>query len=221
MQIIRYSKLFSLIIVLTACKSTTVIDQHRELVNTSLRAGESVVVLGRRHSIRHETEAKFINCIGQSLGQGENRIRVIPEKTFIDTMYPHFETSTAPVDVKNLKKLMQNPALASKFDEFNIRYFIWIDGSTETTDKSGSMSCAVGPGGGGCFGFTYWSDEANYEASIWDFKGLAISGKINAESKGTSFMPAVIIPIPLLAQVQSSTCKSLSRQIKAFIAEQS
>lgn len=200
------------------CKSTTVIDQHRELADTALHRGEAVVVLGRRHSTSHETETEFVDCVGQSLGQGRNGIRVIPEKTFVDTMYPYFETSTAPMDVKNLDKLMQVSSIAAKFDEFNIRYFIWIDGSTETTDKSGSVSCAVGPGGGGCFGFAYWSDEANYEASIWDFKAQSLSGKINAETKGTSFLPAVIVPIPLLARVQSNTCKSLSKQIRTFIA---
>ncbi|MGI9228627.1 MAG: hypothetical protein ACR2P9_02085, partial [Gammaproteobacteria bacterium] len=150
---------------------------------------------------------------------GQDSLRVISEKTFVDTMYPHFETSTAPTDVKNLDKLMQNPTIANKFNEFNIRYFIWIDGSTETTDRSGSVSCAIGPGAGGCFGFVYWDDEASYEASIWDFKELSLSGKINAESRGTSFVPAVIVPIPLLARVQSNTCKSLSKQIKSFLSE--
>ena len=205
-------------VALTGCKTTTVIDQHRELADSVLGAGEAVVVLGRRHSARHETEAEFIDCVGQSLGRGRNGIRVIPERTFVDAMYPYFETSTAPMDVKNLDKLMRNAAIADKFDEFNIRYFIWIDGSTETTDKSGSVSCAVGPGGGGCFGFAYWSDEASYEASIWDFKALSLSGKINAETRGTSFLPAVIVPIPILARVQSNSCKSLSNQIRSFIA---
>ena len=30
------------------------------------------------------------------------------------------------------------------------------------------MSCAAGPGGGGCFGFAWWQNDSNYEADVWD-----------------------------------------------------
>ena len=205
---------------LAGCKSTTVIDEYREAATTTLTSDESIVVLGRRHSSGYETEDDFISCVGKSLGQGQADISVIPEKDFVDSMYPYFETSTAPMDVKNLGKLAQIPAIAAKFNDFKLRYFVWIDGATERTDSSGSVSCAVGPGGGGCFGFAYWKDEASYEASIWDFKEMALSGKINAETKGTSFMPAIIIPVPLLARVQENACKSLANQIRTFFSQQ-
>ena len=202
------------------CKSTTVIDEYRETPVAGINQGESIVVLGRRHSSSYETEDDFISCVGRSLGQGQSDISVIPEKDFVDGMYPYFETSTAPMDVKNLGRLAEIPAIAAKFNDFNLRYFVWIDGATERTDSSGSVSCAVGPGGGGCFGFAYWKDEANYEASIWDFKQLALSGKINAETKGTSYMPAIIIPVPMLARVQENACKSLANQIRTFFSHQ-
>ena len=208
------------LVLLAGCKSTTVIDEYRETSVASIIGDESIVVLGRRHSSGYETEDDFISCVGKSLNQGQSEINVIPEKDFVDSMYPYFETSTAPMDVRSLGKLAQIPVIADKFNDFNLRYFVWIDGATERTDSSGSVSCAVGPGGGGCFGFAYWKDEANYEASIWDFKQLALSGKINAETKGTSFMPAIIIPIPMLARVQENACKSLANQIRTFFSEQ-
>jgi len=204
-------------LVLVACKSTTVIDEYREVAKKHMDSDETIVVLGRRHSSSHETEIDFISCIGTSLSSGKNALNIIPEDEFVNSMYPYFETSTAPMDVKNLDRLVQNPAIAKKFTDFRIRYFIWIDGFTERTDSSGSVSCAIGPGGGGCFGFATWDDEANYEANIWDFKNLELSGKINAESQGTSYMPAIIIPIPLLARVQANACKSMANQIKSFI----
>ncbi len=215
--IIRLVSILALPLALGSCKSRTVIDEYRAAPTTLINVDESLVVLGRRHSSHHQTEDDFISCVGKSLASGTTPLTVIPERDFIDSMYPYFETSTAPMDVKNLDQLAQNPAVAGKFADFKIRYFIWIDGSTETTDKSGSVSCAVGPGGGGCFGFATWDDEANYEASIWDFKNLTQAGKINAETKGTSYMPAVIVPVPLLARVQSGACKSMARQIKRFL----
>ena len=206
----------AVVFLLSGCKSTTVIDQYRE-VETSIDIGDTIVVLGRRHNSEHETEKDFISCVGKSLTNGEDGINVIPEELFVDSMYPYFEVSTAPMDVKNLDQLVQNPAIAQKFSEFKIRYFIWIDGFTERTDSSGSISCSFSPAGGGCFGFATWDDESNYEASVWDFETLNLAGRISAETQGTSYMPAVFIPIPLLARVQANACKSMANQIKSFL----
>jgi hypothetical protein len=204
-------------LLLSACNTTTRIDEYRQNPATIMNSEDSVVILGRRHSSGHETEIDFVSCVGKSLSSGQSAISVIPEQQFVDAMYPYFEPSTAPMDVKNLGRLVQNPAIAKNFSDFKLRFFIWIDGSTETTDKKGSISCAIGPGGGGCFGFATWDDEANYEASIWDFKNLQLTGKINAETQGTSYLPAIIIPIPMLARVQSSACKSMAQQLKSFL----
>ncbi|NKB39271.1 MAG: hypothetical protein GKR93_19240 [Gammaproteobacteria bacterium] len=213
----RQLTLLGVLVLLSACNSKTRIDEYRQNPTAIMNSEDSVVILGRRHSSGHETEIDFVSCVGDSLASGESGLQVIPEKQFVDAMYPYFETSTAPMDVKNLDRLVQNPAIAEKFADFRLRYFIWIDGSTETTDKKGSISCAVGPGGGGCFGFATWDDEANYEASIWDFENLKLSGKISAETTGTSYLPAIIVPIPMLARVQSGACKSMAAQIKSFL----
>ena len=203
-------------LLISGCKSTTVIDEYRDAA-TSLNVGDTVVVLGRRHNSEHETEKDFISCVGKSLTGGDKPIHVIPEDQFVNSMYPYFEVSTAPMDVKNLDALVKKPEIARKFSEFKIRYFIWIDGFTEKTGSSGSISCSIGPGGGGCFGFATWDDEANYEASVWDFETLNLAGRISAETKGTSYLPAIIIPIPLLARVQSNACTSMASQIKSFL----
>lgn len=213
---IKPAALIAVLLALGACKSTTVIDETRQ-APTSINSDESVVVLGRRISGEHETEDDFINCVGDSLDNGEHAINVIPEKEFVDSMYPYFEASTAPMDVRNLSKLVRNPAIASKFEDFKIRYFVWIDGSTERTGSSGSISCSISPAGGGCFGFATWDDESDYEASIWDFKNLNLSGKISATTQGTSYLPAIVIPIPLLARVQANACKNMADQIKTFL----
>ena len=36
---------------------------------------------------------------------------------------------------------------------------------------------------------------------------------------GTSFLPAVVVPIPLLARTQAKACKGLSDQLKLFIVD--
>ena len=202
---------------IVGCKSTTVIDEYRENTSTVLVDGESIVVLGRRNNSSYETEIDFIECVGRTLDNSLRGINIIPEESFVNSMYPYFETSKAPMDVKNLDTLVQIPEVAKRLNDFQVRYFIWIDGFTETTDSSGAISCTVAPTGAGCFGYATWDDEASYEAVIWDFKDLNLAGKISAESSGTSYLPAVIVPIPLLARVQSSACSSMAAQIKSFL----
>jgi hypothetical protein len=199
------------------CKTTTVVDEYRA-APTAIATNEAIVVLGRRHEMDKDTERDFVRCVGESLADSSAHLFVIPEQEFVDALYPWFEVSTAPMDAANLDGLMQNSAVAAKFDEFRIRYFVWIDGFTETTDSAGSVSCAVGPGGGGCFGFKTWDDEAHYEAAIWDLKDASLSGKVNTETAGTSYVPAVIIPIPLLARVKATACHAMADQLLSFIA---
>ncbi len=208
--------LLAILFTLFGCNATSVIDESR-VEPTAITGKDAVVVLGRRARSNHPTESDFVSCVGKDLASGKNPINVIPEEKFVNSMYPYFETSTAPTDVKNLQNIVRIPVVAKKFAAFHVRYFVWIDGHTETTGKKGTMSCAIGPGGGGCFGFMMWSDKANYEASIWDFKDLKLSGKISDETHGTSYLPAVVVPIPLLARVQSHACDNMAKQIKHFL----
>ncbi len=206
--------MITVFVTLTAGCSSTIIDTHLAKPAT-ISAQDSIVVLGRRSGIGQEIEHKFIRCVGKSLAKNAVDFQVVPESTFVDGMYPYFENSTAPININDLGELARIPAVIRKLQEFRVRYFIWIVGSTETTDASGSMSCAVGPGGGGCFGLATWSEEADYEANIWDLDNLELTGKISTETEGTSYLPAIFIPIPLLARVQSNACHGMAKQIQS------
>jgi hypothetical protein len=62
-----------------------------------------------------------------------------------------------------------------------------------------------------------WDSEAKYEASIWDFKNHNEAGKVSAEAKGTSYMPAIIVPIPMIARVKTTACAGLGTQLRTFL----
>lgn len=208
------TSIVTVLIMLTmmACKTSTTIDEYTA-VKSVYSSGEAIVVLGRRHEMDRNTEIDFIECVGEKISNETANLSVIPEQDFVDALYPWFEASTAPMDVAGLDSLINNKAVAEKFDALNLRFFIWINGFTETTDSSGSLSCAVGPGGGGCFGFKSWDDEANYEAAVWDLKHRNVAAKINTDTEGTSYVPAVIIPVPLLARVKATACDAMGTQL--------
>jgi len=200
---------------LVSCTSTTV-DEFRQ-GETGIESDESVVILGRRQASDFETKSDFVECVGKGMSQGENAISVVPEREFVDAMFPWFEPRTAPLRATDLEQLLAEDVVAQKMNEFGIRYMVWVEGFTETTGRTGSISCTVGPGGGGCFGFGTWEDDANFDARVWDVNSLRNVGTINADATGQSYLPALVVPIPLIARVETNACNRLAAQLKDFV----
>ena len=183
---------------------------------TGMSAGDSVAILGRRHARGYETERGFVECVGENLGK---QLNVIPEQGFVDLMYPWFEPRMAPLKSTDLPDLLSYDPVRERLESEGVRYVVWIDGSTNTTDSGGAMTCTLSPAGGGCFGFMTWEKDSKYESSIWDVRNQRGAGKISSDANGTSFMPALIVPVPLIARVEASACNSLSQQLGAFLSE--
>ncbi|WP_444914771.1 hypothetical protein [Microbulbifer sp. TRSA007] len=207
--------LVTAIVFISGC-TTVVIDEYRRS-DGELAEGDSVVILGRRHSSEYETEPDLIACVGRELHNPELGVNIIPEQDFVDLMYPWFEPRTAPMHVRSLDRLMENESVRERMETYGVKYIVWIDGSTETTASAGSISCTISTGGAGCFGFGTWDKESDYEAAVWDFRDRELSGKLSADAKGTSYMPAIVVPIPLIARVQNNACKGMALQLQQFL----
>ena len=204
-----------LVVFLASCTSTTV-DEFRQ-GPTGINSDESVVILGRRHSSDYETRAEFVDCVGERMTTGNDALAVIPEKQFVDAMFPWFEPRTAPLRTRDLERLMSEPVVADKMAEFGVRYMVWLDGFTETSGRTGTISCTVGPGGAGCFGFGSWEDDSTFDARVWDVASLQNVGTISTDATGQSYVPALVIPIPLIARVEANACIRLADQLKQFV----
>lgn len=202
-------------IAMAGCVTARVEDEREE--TTGLLEGETVVVMAKSYHQGNETEADYIRCVEKALGSGKGALNVIPNQRFIDNLFPWFEPRTAPADTNGLTQLMERPGVPKAVQDMGVRYIVWLDGDTSRVTQGGSLSCAAGPGGGGCFGFAWWQDAAAYEASIWDLDDSEAAGTVTADFNGTSFLPALVVPIPLIARTQSRACSGLAKQLKLFI----
>ncbi len=216
LSIIVRKGLWILLVIASGGCTTLTINEYKH-GQADLSAGDAVVVLGRRHASDYETEPELVRCVGNMLSANDSGIRVIPEQEFVDALYPWFEPRTAPLKTKQLARLVEQPLISERIAKYRVRYIIWIDGSTQTTSKTGSLSCGLGPGGGGCLGFATWDKESEYEASVWDYRNLDEIGKISAGGSGTSYLPAVIVPIPIIARVRNATCEGIGTQLRKFL----
>ena len=201
---------------MVGCTSVKV-DQLRWEETSIDTSKETIVILGRHHSPEFETEPSLVSCLGGKLESRLKGLNVINETEFQNTLYPWFEPRTAPLTMEKFIKTLDQPLISDAMRAQNIKYMIWIEGATEKIDGYGSLSCGITPGGAGCFGFGAWEDESKYEASIWDFEETKEVGKITTDASGTSYVPAVVVPIPLLARVQANACSGMGEQLSSFL----
>ena len=205
-------------VLLPGCVSTT-LQEVRES-DTGIASHESIAILGRRHQTRNETESYFVECVAEKTSSGSDAVQVVTDQQFVDAFFPWFEPRTAPSDVADMKSLVMNPKVEQRIEEMGVRYVVWIEGSTQRTEQAGTVQCAVATGGvPACFGFLSWEAGSNYEATIWDVRKGVSAGKVSSEAKGTSFVPAIIVPLPFIARTQSHACATMSEQLKEFIAQ--
>ena len=205
---------------LSGCVTATV-QEVRE-AHTGIDAGDRVVVIGRRHKTNSETETDFIDCVSEQITRDDDGVDVMSASDFVDAVFPWFEPRTAPLDVDDLSNVISRPLVAERIDEIGVRYLIWVEGHTERTAESGRLTCNVISGAiPACIGFLSWDNDSNYEASIWDVQTGVHAGRVSAEARGTSFVPAVVVPIPIIARVRQSACTGLSEQLRAFLASES
>ena len=210
-------KILFLLMIITAGCSTTRIDEE---VNTAftISGDESIVLLSNSYHTGNQTELDFMDCLNDSILKKQDTFEIIPTRQFQNLFYPWFEPSTAPQSIEDLPKILGNELIKEKLSVMKIKYLIKITGETKTNASSGALSCAAGPGGGGCFGFAWWDDTSAYNASVWDLSQETSVGNVSANVTGTSMIPAIIIPIPILARTQSNACDGLSDQIVNFFS---
>ena len=213
---LRLINLLVMVLLASSCTKSLV----NEVTNGTISYNneELIVVLSRQPHVvgREGAEDEFMECLDSHLTNGEKPLRIFPESVFLNETFPWFEPRNELFREEYLVKVLNKPIVNDRLDLMGIRYIVWIDGHTVVPDEGGSIGCSLGPMGGGCFGFVWWDKQSNYEAIIWDIKSMEEVGRISADVTGKSYMPAVFIPIPLVARTQHEACEGLSTQLREF-----
>jgi hypothetical protein len=212
---------------------TSKVDETRQ-VAASIQANESIVILRKPQLEGVGTEGEFLSCIQEGLGgelvhpqdgqtsKPSKDLNAVPfkiygEQQFTDALFPWFEPSTAPANAAGLKSLLARPGVVDRLAQIGVRYVVWLDGTTRKTGGGGSVACAAGPGGAGCFGVGWWDKESDYVASVWDIQTGSELGSVSADVTGTSVLIGAVVPIPIITPVQSTACNRLSGQLRSFL----
>jgi len=194
---------------------TAQLEEDRQL-STAIASHEAVVLLAKPQVEGISAEDDFMDCVGDKMARTAG-IQVRPNDLFVDSMFPWLEPSTAPQRPEGVSKLLAKALVADRVAESGVRYIIWIDGATRQTDSGGSITCAIGPAGGGCIGFGWWEKESDYQATVWDLNTARTAGSVSTNVTGTSALVGVLVPLPFIARVQGTACDRLAGQLSAFL----
>ena len=199
---------------LSGCMTAT-LEEDRQL-STAIASHEAVVLLAKPHVEGVTAEDDFMDCVGDKMARATG-IQVRPNNEFVDSMFPWLEPSTAPQRPEGVTKLLAKDVVAERIAQSGVRYLIWVDGLTRQTDSGGSITCTLGPAGGGCIGFGWWEKESDYQAVVWDLDSAKTAGSVSTNITGTSALVGVIVPLPFIARVQGTACDRLAGQLAAFL----
>jgi hypothetical protein len=204
----------AILVLLSGCM-TAHLEEDRQL-STAIASHEAVVLLAKPHVEGITAEDDFMDCVGDKMAKATG-ILVRPNDNFVDSMFPWLEPSTAPQRPEGITKLLSRDVVANRVAESGVRYLIWIDGLTRQTDSGGSITCTLGPTGGGCIGFGWWEKESDYQATVWDISTARTAGSVSTNVTGTSALVGVIVPLPFIARVQGTACDRLASQLGSFL----
>ena len=213
-NVVRVAGSLACVLLVSGCMTAT-LEESRNL-DTQIAAHEAVVLLAKPHVEGTSAEDGFMDCVGDKIAR-RSGIRVQANNAFQDSMFPWFEPSTAPQRPEGVAQLLSRPAVRQRIEENGVRYIVWVDGLTRQTDSGGSISCAIGPGGGGCIGFGWWEKESDYDAIVWDLQEAKSAGSVSTNVTGTSALVGAIVPLPFIARVQGTACDRLAEQLSAFL----
>lgn len=202
--------------ILAGCSVTSRMEPYKR-TEAVIGEGEQVVVLARKHHATHETEAAFVECVAGALASGSDGLEVHDTVAFEDQLYPWFEPSRAPLSTDELSELLEKPDVFERVQGTGVRFLVWLDGSTDRVASGGGITCAAGVGGAGCMGLAWWEDDARYDATVWDIQELDSTGTIYADFRGRSTLPAIVIPIPLIARPRAAACRGMTEQLRNFL----
>lgn len=184
--------------------------------STAIASHEAVVLLAKPHVEGITAEDDFMDCVGDRMSRATG-ILVRSNDEFVDSMFPWLEPSTAPQRPEGVTRLLAKDVVADRIAASGVRYLVWVDGTTRQTDSGGSITCTLGPAGGGCIGFGWWEKESDYQAVVWDLSTARTAGSVSTNVTGTSALLGIVLPLPFIARVESTACDRLATQLGGFL----
>jgi hypothetical protein len=153
-------------------------------------------------------------CLGARL---EPVIPTVEEEAMRHGLYPWLEPSVAPASAPALLDFLGEPALRATLEHMGVRHVVLFSGDTKTDFDKGGILCGGGFGAGGCFGFSWGTRASSFAAMVLDTRTGTTAGDPQSERTANVYMPAFILPIPLIGATEGEACDELAAHVRQIV----
>jgi len=154
-------------------------------------------------------------CLARKLVAACPEMILVPPESIRDALFPLLEPATQPDSEETFAALLVRDDVRSRLEK-RMDYLVTFTGGTAEESKGG-IACGGGFGAGGCLGFAWINKDTRISVVIWSLQEPASASHHESRVEGTTWIPAVILPIPLPARTEAEACSDMSRQIVEFI----
>jgi hypothetical protein len=154
------------------------------------------------------------SCLGERLRPA---LEVFDRDALRQRLYPWLERSVAPSSAAGLLDFLGEPALRATLEAMGVHHIVLFGGATSTKFDKGGILCGGGMGGGGCLGFSWGTRDSSFHAIVLDIRQGTTAGDPHSHRTANVYMPAFVIPIPLIAATEGEACDELAAQVRSLV----
>jgi hypothetical protein len=167
----------------------------------------------------YETEFDFIECIADHITARDPSIEIIDEIEFINSMYPGSSRARRRCDRRtSTASCSRTGGGAARGPEARVHD---LGGRHHRADQFRRLhDLRRWPRRRRLLRLRHLGQCLGLRGTIWDFTDRAEVGRLNASTSGQSYMPAVVVPIPIIAPVQGTACDGMGEQLLQFLSSE-
>lgn len=169
-------------------------------------------------------QATFLNpladdieaCLADMLTDKCPELGLMYQQQVRDSLFPLMEPGTQPASEEAFAAMLTRRDVRDRLAGKGLRYLVTFTGGTQS-DHGGFILCGAGYGGAGCLGFAWIDKDTRIDAVIWELYRQEQGAHLEDSARGTTLIPAFLLPIPIPAPTVSKACEGLGRRIVAYI----
>ncbi len=223
----KLGSLFLLLIVLTVSGCSTVPVEETspaELVPGEYQNAASIIFLGEdvlpfKGESYVSMDDDIVSCLENRIKKHNPDQALIPYYKFVNTMFPDLPDWEVPREPESFSTLLADEKFYKDVLSWDVRYLIFVSGSTRRTNDSGGWFCVELDFL--CAAYASWDVKTRLTASILDLhqKETVIDDLENI-SEGTSwFVFLFVIPIWHSSSAESNTCEDIGNRLGKILLD--
>lgn len=161
-----------------------------------------------------DAETGLSECLSRELAAVQNDYDLVPVDEFKRAVFPHLSAELAPDSPQYIKLALTRADVRDRLEANQIKYLIYIGGTTEVSHDWGDITCGFSYAGGGCAGLVVSNQVSDVSAIIMAIDASEPTTTVQSVYQGKNWLAVVgILPIWNRAPTRQAACESLAGKI--------